>query len=129
MSVALLKLALLATGLVAAFLIVSAAPPSASSIAFPSVQNSWSAYMARMGIESQGGSYIRLAGATVRDHRSNSGGTYNTNTTPLSAVSPGFGEGGVGHTTVGGNPRDHRRCITGINIKTGQPVTICGRGN
>ncbi len=115
MFVALLRITLVTTGLVTGVVIASAGLVSAAPIAFPVIQNGWPAYVALIGTESQRGSYFRLTGATVRDHRSNSGGTYNTNTTPQSAVSPGRGEGGVGHAgypQLGGgylgNPRDHR---------------------
>jgi hypothetical protein len=108
MSVALLRMALVATGLTVAFVVASAGFASAATIAFPAIQNGWSVYAP--SVESQSGSYIRLAGAPVRDHRSNSGGSYNTNTTPLSAVSPGRGEGGV-YPMNPVNPRDHRKPI------------------
>jgi hypothetical protein len=120
MSVAFPGIALVATGLVAAFVVASAGPASAASITLPAAQNGWLAYVPRIGTELQGGSYIRLAGATVRDHRSNSGGSYDTGTKPPSAVSRGFGQGG---SFVG---TDHRITCS-KNPTTGFIICIRGR--
>jgi hypothetical protein len=126
-----LGLAILATGVIAAFIIVATGPAVAAPVASPIIQSSWQYSLERPEAPLQHRGYIMVAAATVRDHRSNSGGSYNTSSTPPPGPpSPGYGEGGVGHSPWA-NPRDHRSCHTATFTINGQTHTgaICAPGN
>ncbi len=112
-----IRIALATSAAVAVLIVVSAGPAAATSITYSGIQTVSSLVMAGTN-ESQGQGHIMLAGATVRDHRSNQGGTYNPSgwyggggrgaggrrgQTP--PVSPGNGEGGVTVTPTPGSQR------------------------
>jgi hypothetical protein len=115
----------------ATLIIATAGTDVVASVTSPTFQSSRQSELARIEVPPQSHGYIMMAGTIVRDHRSNNSGTTGnwsgTNVTPP-PVSPGYGEGGVGHSPWS-NSRDHRRCHIVVNSFTGQTGTICGGGN
>jgi len=93
----LFKTALMTSAVLATFIVATVATETAASGAYPTFQNRQQE-LANIEVTPQSQGYIMMAGATVRDHRTNKGGTSGnwsgTNVVPPPS-SPGFGQGGV----------------------------------
>lgn len=114
MSGAFLRISLVATGVIAAFIITTAGPVQTNPVTSGIFQGAWSQVTAGISV-SHSQSYMMMAGGgkgqggpTVRDHRSgeSNGGSYDIpggKRYKPQPVSPGNGEGGV---TVTPTPKD-----------------------
>jgi hypothetical protein len=69
MAGAFLRIALVATGVIAAFIVTTAGPGQTISVTSEAFQSAWSRVMAGIN-ESHAQGYMMVAGAKVRDHRS-----------------------------------------------------------
>jgi hypothetical protein len=121
MSRTLLTMTLVTSTVLAAFMTATAGQIPATSVTDPTVQISRQQSLASIQVDSRVPGYMMLAGATVRDHRSNSSGTWQGSSSTPPPVSPGRGEGGVsvsGDQSRRGirwsNVRDHRECVPGV---------------